>query len=160
MMLAKGVLPTILTFTICGVTLATDTALEADAISVAKAYLGVMQCGNADYEMRGSLYSLFQFQSVRYVAHPRGLTELDRMNKYEWRGEVVRVCRLSRMYETSELEWGDWEKCEKTLYSVSLEKQKEKWYATDGGSEHLEYTGPPFKSESNCTNLPKETQQE
>jgi len=105
--------------------------LESEAIKASGIETYYANCDGSSFFMRYNL--LVQVQDyVRVVTYAETLTEVDRLNGFQWKGTVGLVTdkRILRAYSSEHDTWEDWVKedsSESTVMNIRIQKRNGTW---------------------------------
>jgi len=93
----------------------------------------ITKCGDSYYYWNDEREGwISEFKGMQVWTSPRGLSDADRLNGYEWRGEAGVNCSVWRLYTTPR-GWSKWMDCATATQELRLHKLNGRWYYEDIG---------------------------
>ena len=155
--MAIGCIPRMMV-AVCALTLSTGSlaqaAMATEALGEANRYFAniLLQCQDSWFLTDGArekVTGITEFYDPLVTIRPQRRTDIDRMNRLEWKGEFVLLASAVRQYHVQQPEWGEWaEAADKRALVVPAEQRGGQWRMGRLTSEVVTLREPPLRLET------------
>ena len=129
-------------------------AMAAEALGEANRYFAtiLLQCQDSWFLTEGAreqVTSVTEFYDPLVTIQPQRRTDIDRMNRLDWKGEFVLLAAAVRQYHVQQPAWGEWaEAADKRALVVPAEQRGGQWRLGRLTSEVVTLREPPLRLET------------
>jgi hypothetical protein len=134
--MAIGCIPRMMV-AVCALTLSTGSlaqaAMAAEALGEANRYFAniLLQCQDSWFLTDGArekVTGITEFYDPLVTIRPQRRTDIDRLNRLDWKGEFVLLASAFRRYHFQQQEWEEWaEAADKRALVVPAEQRGGQW---------------------------------
>jgi hypothetical protein len=155
--MAIGSIPQILV-ALCALALSTSSlahaAMAAEALGEANRYFAniLLQCQDSWFLTDGAgekVTGVTEFYDPLVTIRPQRRTDIDRLNRLDWKGEFVLLASAFRRYRFPQPEWEEWaEAADKRALVVPAEQRGGRWRLGQLTSDVVTFREPLLRLET------------